>query len=68
MNKRSLHDTVFSIQGINPGFTIRDESNNNPPQTTPGKVVLKRFVDYLFNRHKKNKNMFIFSSLIENNF
>jgi len=44
MNKRSLHDTVFSIQGINPGFTVREESNNNAPQQTPGKVVLKRLV------------------------
>jgi hypothetical protein len=44
MNKRSLHDTVFSIQGINPGFTAREESNNNAPQQTPGKVVLKRLV------------------------
>jgi hypothetical protein len=43
MNKKSLNDTVFSIQGINPGFTTREESTNPSSQPTPGKVVLKRF-------------------------
>jgi len=42
MNKRSINDTVFSIQGVNPGFTTRDETNNPSSQPTPGKVVLKR--------------------------
>ncbi len=42
MNKKSLNDTVFSIQGVNPGFTNREEPNNNAAQTTPGKVILKR--------------------------
>jgi Leucine-rich repeat (LRR) protein len=43
MNKKSLNDTVFTIQGVNPGFNTRDESNNSSSQPTPGKVVLKRF-------------------------
>jgi hypothetical protein len=49
MNKRPLNDTIFSIQGINPGFTLREEANNVPLQQTPGKVVLKRFVYYYLN-------------------
>jgi Leucine-rich repeat (LRR) protein len=47
MSKRSLNDTVFSIQGVNPGFTARDEQNPVPSQQTTGKVVLKRLI-YLF--------------------
>ena len=58
MNKKILNETVFSIQGVNPGFNLRDEpstnQNNHPPQSTPGKVVLKRLAkertlhEYLF--------------------
>ncbi len=46
MNKKSLNDTVFTIQGVNPGFTTREEASNQPSQPTPGKVVLKRFYIY----------------------
>jgi hypothetical protein len=49
MNKRTLNETAFSIQGINPGFTARDETNHIPPQT-PGKVVLKRLIYYSSNK------------------
>ncbi|CAF0951410.1 unnamed protein product [Rotaria sordida] len=42
MNRRSLNDTLFGIQGINPGFSARDDPNAIPSQQTTGKVVLKR--------------------------
>ncbi|CAF4245591.1 unnamed protein product, partial [Rotaria sp. Silwood2] len=42
MNKRSLNDTLFGIQGVNPGFSAREDSNAMPSQQTTGKVVLKR--------------------------
>ena len=45
MNKRSLNDTVFSIQGVNPGFQTREEQNSIPSQQSTGKVVLKRFIN-----------------------
>lgn len=48
MNKKTLNDSVFSIQGVNPGFNLREDSQtHNQPQTTPGKVVLKRLIDHL---------------------
>ncbi|CAF3461067.1 unnamed protein product [Rotaria sp. Silwood1] len=42
MNKRSLNDTLFGIQGVNPGFSAREDPNAIPSQQTAGKVVLKR--------------------------
>jgi hypothetical protein len=63
MTKRSLNDTVFSIQGIHPGFTARDESNNIPPQQSTGKVVLKKFVCC-----SKDENKMFFLFVIDNNF
>ncbi|CAM4744928.1 unnamed protein product [Rotaria magnacalcarata] len=42
MNKRSLNDTVFGIQGVNPGLTAREDANAIQAQQSTGKVVLKR--------------------------
>ncbi|CAF4520784.1 unnamed protein product [Rotaria socialis] len=42
MNKRSLNDTVFGIQGVNPGLTAREDANALQAQQSTGKVVLKR--------------------------
>lgn len=59
MNKRSLNETVFGIQGVNPGFSAREDPNAIQPQQSSGKVVLKRFVYYRWNEKKKrNKHFF----------
>lgn len=48
MNKRSLNETAFSVQGVNPGLSARDEPNASQAQQSSGKVVLKRFVYHYY--------------------
>lgn len=61
MNRRSVHDTVFGIQGINPGFSAREEPNSHQTQQSSGKVVLKRCVYCCINKTKTIK-IFCFSN------
>ncbi|UJR37679.1 hypothetical protein I4U23_030374 [Adineta vaga] len=42
MNKRPLNDTAFSVQGVNPGLTSREESTTNSSLQNSGRVICEK--------------------------